>query len=118
MVTKLVFACTFCLVPVLAGSGTLFIEGPRNNQQQSCRGLYTRSIFQRMICRHPSPLAPPPLQVISYALSPINYVLGVEEQPKDGGAAARRFVNQFEAEVSAVGARGTQSFLDNGKVKS
>lgn len=38
-------------------------------------------------------------QVISYALSPINYVLGVEDQPKDGGAAARRFVNKFEAEV-------------------
>lgn len=38
-------------------------------------------------------------QVISYVLSPINYVLGVEDQPKDGGAAARRFVNQFEAKV-------------------
>ncbi|CAM9395024.1 unnamed protein product [Scytosiphon promiscuus] len=36
--------------------------------------------------------------VISYALSPVNYILGVEDQPKDGSAAARRFVNQFETE--------------------
>lgn len=44
-----------------------------------------------------------PTKVISYALSPINYVLGVEEQPKDGSAAARRFVNKFEAEVGQAG---------------
>ena len=37
--------------------------------------------------------------MISYAMSPVNYVLGVEEQPKDGGAAARRFVSKFQAEV-------------------
>lgn len=47
-------------------------------------------------------------KVISYALSPINYVLGVEEQPKDGSAAARRFVNKFEAEV---GGRTRQATL-------
>ena len=40
--------------------------------------------------------------MISYAMSPVNYVLGVEEQPKDGGAAARRFVSKFEAEVSST----------------
>ena len=57
------------------------------------------------------------LQVVSYALSPVNYVLGVEDQPKDGGAAARRFVAQFEAEVRLELANGAcQRWVDSRQI--
>lgn len=64
----------------------------------------TRLIFLPPAC---TPARALPSKVISYALSPINYVLGVEEQPKDGSAAARRFVNKFEAEVGRAGQQAT-----------
>ncbi|KAG5191758.1 hypothetical protein JKP88DRAFT_266399 [Tribonema minus] len=46
-------------------------------------------------------------KALSIALRPVSYVLGAEEAPKDGEAAARRFIAAFEAQYGRGGGGGS-----------